>query len=265
MINPLRAPDTEIRWTRRRFLGASLGGLLLPSLVACRSLDEPTSAPFGSPRLEARPGAPTQSPTLGRSDLDLEGGRDGFLYIPESLDTSAAVPLMMILHGATGSSTGWEAMIPRADADGFVLMVPESRDVTWDAIRTTFDRDVDYIDRALAKTFAQVSIDPMRSAIAGFSDGASYGLSLGVANGDLFSHIVGWSPGFMVPTQRVGKPPVFISHGTTDGILPVGQSRDRIVPSLRGSDYDVTYVEFAGGHTIPGEIIDQTLDWFLSA
>lgn len=32
---------------------------------------------------------------------------------------------------------------------------------------------------------------------AGFSDGASYALSLGLPNGNLFSHIVAFSPGFM--------------------------------------------------------------------
>ncbi len=37
----------------------------------------------------------------------------------------------------------------------------------------------------------------------GFSDGASYALSLGVPNGDLFTHIVAFSPGFMrLPDQE---------------------------------------------------------------
>ena len=38
-------------------------------------------------------------------------------------------------------------------------------------------------------------IDPSRIAMAGFSDGASYSLSVGLANGDLFSAVFGFSPG----------------------------------------------------------------------
>ena len=39
---------------------------------------------------------------------------------------------------------------------------------------------------------------------SGFSDGASYALSLGAANGDLFTHIAAFSPGFMRPPVSVG-------------------------------------------------------------
>jgi predicted esterase len=41
----------------------------------------------------------------------------------------------------------------------------------------------------------------------GFSDGASYALSLGLANGDLFTHVLGFSPGFMRVPRHVGRPP----------------------------------------------------------
>jgi hypothetical protein len=34
-------------------------------------------------------------------------------------------------------------------------------------------------------------IDPARLAFAGFSDGGSYALSLGVTNGDVASHVIG--------------------------------------------------------------------------
>ena len=58
-------------------------------------------------------------------------------------------------------------------------------------------------------------------------------------------------------------PPVFVSHGTLDTILPVRASRDEIVPTLRGRGYDVTYREFVGGHTLTSAIVTEALDWFL--
>jgi phospholipase/carboxylesterase len=58
-------------------------------------------------------------------------------------------------------------------------------------------------------------------AVEGFSDGASYALSIGLTNGDLFTHVVAFSPGFASPVAYTGKPPVFVSHGTHDEVLPI--------------------------------------------
>jgi predicted esterase len=86
---------------------------------------------------------------------------------------------------------------------------------------------------------------------------------MGAINGDLFSHLVGYSPGFWRAPERVGLPQVYISHGTEDTILPVGLSRDTIVPTMRDRGYDVTYQEFEGGHQVPAEVSEGALDWFL--
>jgi len=39
--------------------------------------------------------------------------------------------------------------------------------------------------------------DPARVTLGGFSDGATYALSIGLANGDLFPQVIGCSPGFI--------------------------------------------------------------------
>jgi hypothetical protein len=43
---------------------------------------------------------------------------------------------------------------------------------------------------------------------------------LGLINGDLFTHVMAFSPGFLVADRRDGRPAIFISHGTPDAILP---------------------------------------------
>jgi predicted esterase len=73
-----------------------------------------------------------------------------------------------------------------------------------------------------------------------------------------------YSPGFVQASDPiVGKPLIYVSHGTNDEVLPVRLSRDQIVPTLRGEGYDVTYEEFDGGHAVPAEISESALDWFL--
>jgi predicted esterase len=114
-----------------------------------------------------------------------------------------------------------------------------------------FGPDVRFIDQALAATFTSYAIDPEHVAIAGFSDGASYALSLGLSNGDVFSHVLAFSPGFMAPASVIDSPPVFITHGIRDEVLPIDPCSRRIVEQLRRIGFPVEYHEFPGGHTIP--------------
>jgi predicted esterase len=135
--------------------------------------------------------------------------------------------------------------------------------LTWDVIEGGYGPDVAFIDRALDQTFSRYAVDPRHIAAEGFSDGASYALSLGLTNGDLFTSVIAFSPGFMAPEERQGSPRIFISHGTRDQVLPIDRCSRRIVPRLKSSGYDVLYREFDGPHTVPQEIVRESLDWFL--
>ena len=133
----------------------------------------------------------------------------------------------------------------------------DSRGQTWDGIRGGFGPDVEFLDRALTKVFELVMVDPARLALGGFFDGATYGLSLSLLNGDLFPKIVAFSPGFIVEGEANGRPRVFISHGTRDDILPFDRCSRVIVPGLKKRGYDVTFREFDGGHEMPPAIVEQ--------
>jgi len=256
-------------WSRRHFVRAGAGALAAPLFLGCGNSstgpDSGNSPPAGDPRLTARPGQPVASPTLGRSQLDLGGVRDGFLYVPTSYTSDTPMPLLVAMHGAGGGGHEWSLYDAVAESRGMIVLAPDSRAATWDLSLGGFGADVVFLDDALAYTFERCRIDPTRLALGGFSDGASYALSLGVSNGDLFSHLIGYSPGFYLPsTPIVGRPPVFVSHGQDDQILSVSRSRDIIVPELRGAGHDVVYEEFIGGHELPPAISDSSLDWFLS-
>jgi predicted esterase len=146
-------------------------------------------------------------------------------------------------------------------AAGALLLAPDSAGSTWDAIRRGFGPDVATIDAALAAAHARWRVDPGATVLAGFSDGASYALSLGLANGDRFSHLVAFSPGFVAPGPRLGRPPVYLSHGRDDPVLAIERCSRRIAPALRAAGHAVEYVEFDGGHGVPPEIARAALAW----
>jgi len=98
-------------------------------------------------------------------------------------------------------------------------------------------------------------------AVGGFSDGASYALSLGIGNGDIFDSVLAFPPGFSAAQVRHGRPRFFVSHGTSDPVLLIDVCSRRIVPRLEASGYDVTYEEFDGGHTAPRRITREAANW----
>ena len=194
--------------------------------------------------------------------LALGPARDTLLYVPHGLQPGQQAPLILLLHGAGGEAAGGlSLLLPLADTDQVLLAAPSSRGSTWDGIRSGYGPDVEVINRALARIFELVSVDPHRIAIGGFSDGASYALGLGLANGDLFSKVIAFSPGFLPPGPRVGKPAIFVSHGDEDRVLPIDRTSRRLVPALEKDGYDVSYREFKGPHTVPVGIAREAIDW----
>jgi phospholipase/carboxylesterase len=187
------------------------------------------------------------------------------LLVPATYRPQVPAPLVLSLHGAGGDArAGLYPLGALADAAGLLLLSPASRASTWDMLVGGYGPDVELIDRALAVVFARCAVDPTRLGIGGFSDGASYALSLGLTNGDLFTHVLAFSPGFAAPAGQVGDPVIFDSHGTEDRVLPIETCSRRLVPRLRHAGYAVTYVEFDGGHTVPDEIALWGLEWLLT-
>ncbi len=249
---------TPAGFSRREFIGALAGGAVLGCVGP--------SSTGGSARISARPGTPTQ--TVGPGIVRLGSGEvgDGYLYVPQSYRADTAAPLVLGLHGAGGNYTAqFDLMGNAAEAHGMLLVGVNSTESTWDGISGRFGPDIGRINTALERAFARCRVDPARVVIEGFSDGASYALGVGVANGALFRRIVAFSPGFIAESASApeGKPEVFISHGLSDQILPIVTSSRVIVPAMRNAGYQVTYTEFDGGHGVPASIRDDAVAWMI--
>jgi phospholipase/carboxylesterase len=152
-------------------------------------------------------------------------------------------------------------LVAAADDAGLALLVPESRGDTWDVILGGFGPDVRFIDLALERALSAAAVDGDRLSIGGVSDGASYALSLGIANGDRFGRVVAFSPGFAAPPDQVGQPQIFVSHGVHDHVLPIDRCSRPLVESLRESGYTIEYREFDGGHEMPEPIVHAAFGW----
>jgi phospholipase/carboxylesterase len=217
-------------------------------------------------RLTARPHA-NAAVIAARGELPLGLGdarRDGRIYVPAP--PRAKYPVLLLLHGATGRGERIERRLQGlADEFGFIIVAPDSRGISWDIRDGAFGPDVTFIDRVLSDVFARYPVDTAHLGIAGFSDGASYALTLGIINGDLFTHVIAFSPGFIAADYGYGKPPIFISHGTQDEILDFEQTSKIFVPGLRRNGFQVRFRQFDGPHTIPPEVAKEAIQWWLAS
>lgn len=224
-------------------------------------------ANYSEARLGARPHAQRHGPRAEsrRKVLDhaLAGMLDDALvYVPQGYAHEPA-GLLLMLHGAGGTPARALGLVKvLADLENVIAVAPKSKATSWDVLHEGLGPDVARIDRVLSAVFDAYPIDPMRVAIGGFSDGASYALTLGLANGRLFRAILAFSPGAELAPSREGAPHIFISHGRHDDVLPIHRTSRRLVPQLARRGYRVEYVEFDGGHTIPLAIAASAFAWF---
>ena len=217
------------------------------------------SPPSARGLLTTRPREPTERGG-GAGLTSLAHGAE--LYVPPTYDPASPNALVLTLHGArAGPRSGFEQLLPLADEAGLILLGPQSQRESWDILCGGYGPDVVAIDELLDDVFRRYAIDPRRIFASGFSDGASYALSLGLTNGDVFAGLAAFSPGFAETHTRRGKPHVFISHGTDDRVIPIAPTSRRIVPRLRREGYDVTYREFTGPHIVPPEIAREAVEW----
>lgn len=242
------------------------------ALAMAASVTAPALA--AGPELSTPPPATAPaSPETRSGVLTLAGG--AFAYLPKGRVATASAPLLVAFYGAGGQASDVLASF-RADADrdGFVLLIPTAKGATWDMIldlqgrmgiemkvSPRYGKDLKALDAALADLFARVAIDPKRIGMMGFSNGATYALSVGTANPGLVSTVIAFSPGpaFLGksgPTQRI-----FISHGEQDEVLPYSYTRG-VVARIRVRKIPLMFESFKGGHNVPMDIRAKALEFF---
>jgi phospholipase/carboxylesterase len=216
------------------------------------------SAQSPSARLTARPDEGGGACASGTHTLRLGPGRTALMRVTPG--GGAGKALILVLHGAGGRAPdGLYAFRAALRRPGVVLVAPSSESRIWNPF---YGSDLNSIDRALRRAFARCRVDPRRVGIGGFSDGAGNALTLGLSNGDLFRSVVALAPGGYLAVRPVGRPRVFVAHGTRDAVIPIGRARE-IVRDLRSSGYAVTFRPFAGGHEVPEGISEAAVRWAL--
>jgi len=214
---------------------------------------------------------PLDGVTVGLHHSGGERGADargGFcLYVPESYDAESDLPLVVALHGGSGSGRDflW-SWLREARGRRFLLLAPTAKGSTW----SLSGRDTD--SAALRATIEFVAskwrMDRSHVLLTGLSDGATYALLEGLSQGAPYTHLAPVSgvlhPGNLMNgnLSRAAGRKIYLVHGRLDWMFPVESAettRDKLVES--GAQLEFRLLEDLS-HTYPREENDRILSWF---
>jgi polyhydroxybutyrate depolymerase len=233
-----------MRVTRRALLALSLGAAVA-SLSGCRRASASESDVTAPPAAGVRAAPPTVAPRqttegdAGRSVQTLVVDvvtRRYIRYEPPSLDRAAAVPFVVLLHGATSSGAIAErlyGMSELARSQGFVVAYPDAlgQPTAWNTLPDVGNRkpsDVNFIRALVEQEKATRPLDPGRIFACGHSSGAIMSYRLAAEASDIFPAVgvVAGTIGYQMANGRswnFGDPQQPVSvihfHGTDDQLV----------------------------------------------
>ncbi|HLO34726.1 MAG TPA: alpha/beta fold hydrolase [Candidatus Deferrimicrobium sp.] len=244
-----------------------------PSSPGALSASDGASAPSPS---AAASTAIAPSAQASSSALVVGGDRPVAVHVPPSYDKGRPSPLLIVLHGYTGSGSDQEAYFGlqrEAEQRGFVTAYPDGTmdsrgDRFWNATDAccNFDGraidDVAYLDGLITAIEATVTIDPHRVYIAGHSNGGFMSYRLACTHADRIAAIVSLAgatfakPADCRPTEPVA---VLQIHGTADDTIAFagGSIEGRAYPGA--GETVATWARYDGCATAASSV-DQRVD-----
>src|SRR5262245_35228423 len=193
--------------------------------------------------------------------------RGGFwLYVPEHYRPDVAWPLVMALHG--GSGTGRQFLwswLRDARSRGAILAAPTSVASTW-ALQGP-DADTPNLCRALELIRSRWNVDARRLLLTGLSDGGTFTYLSGLRAQSPFTHLAPVAAAFhpmlaeLADPDRVRGLPIHIVHGALDWMFPPELAR-QAQAALASAGAAVTLREVDDlSHTYPRELNGAVLRW----
>ena len=190
------------------------------------------------------------------------------LYVPENYSPAREWPLIVALHGASG--TGAEYLwtwLRLAKTHGYLVLAPKSTEITWSILEPHLD--IASVTGAIERVCDEYHVDRGRVYLTGLSDGATFSYLLAFLAPEYFAGvapIAGELSQVAEPLlrRREGREvPLLVVHGVHDHIFPIQTVRSTC-GLLTHLQYDLRFDELPDwGHAYPYRINrERVLPWF---
>ena len=203
------------------------------------------------------------------------------LHLPADYDSTLARPLLVGLHGLGSSADRFARLWSRFDEPGFIYAVPQApypfsvgTDVgySW-YTRVHGDSAATVRSRLMTEKYILDVVRDVRERCAvsdvylfGFSQGCAFTYATAIRNPEPFTGIIcfgGWlDTDWLSETdiRNANGLRAFIVHGRQDTGVDYENSTDAR-DLLKRHGYDVTFVDFDGGHRVPVEHLKLAVEW----
>lgn len=176
----------------------------------------------------------------GTADVYSGEGRSYLVYVPPSYDPATPLPLVMVLHGrfGNGASAAYIYDMNRiAQREGFIVVYPDGTHIDgtqagreWNYPRGTPGYplygvdDVDLLSKLVDDLAHDLSIDPTRLYVTGYSNGGFMTQRLACSAPDRWAAFASISaslfPSLVLICQNQPPVPMLLMHGTLDTDIP---------------------------------------------
>lgn len=191
-----------------------------------------------------------------------------------SIESANRIPAVVMVHGWLGDENVM-SIFDRVLPPGVAVVSPRAPFPAGDDQYEWYSRDngprpfeagLQALDKFVAGLSDSYSIDPQRTLLMGFSQGAAMSYSLLLSQPTRArgaAGMAGFLPGparrWLSPDRLAGKS-VFIAHGRQDETVPVGKAQEAR-DALAGAGADVAYYEFDGGHKMSARSMAALRHW----
>ncbi len=198
------------------------------------------------------------------------------------VEPAGQAPLLVLLHGVGSNEEDLIALAPYLDPRFLVvsLRAPLTLgpgaygwyQVEWAASGIRHDEagaiaGQAAAEQAIDELVKPYDVDPSRVYLMGFSQGAILSLRIALTHPEKIAGAVIMSGRLLPVAADNGEAPaaltdlpIFVVHGTLDTILPISSGR-QINEYLKKTPVSLTYKEYAMGHTVSQESLDDIAHW----
>lgn len=123
------------------------------------------------------------------------------------------------------------------------------------------------LNRLISVIIKKYKVDTNNIFLGGFSQGGITSLRAGLSLPFQFKGLICLSGRYpneinlqKIPTSRKQRTHIFVSHGTQDAVIPIGDGR-KIINTLTQSGFTVSGKEYAMQHQISSEVLNDLNNW----
>lgn len=207
-----------------------------------------------------------------------------FSFFSPDVSADKPLPLVVALHGRGGSVDDFAAVWEDFQRPAFRMAIPEAPYPLTGAaygVRPNFSWDFPTRDRLLWQradpqitAYVRQVVQEVRRTHAvsevfllGHSQGGAYAYLAALEQPGEFRGVIAvgaTDPRPYLAEGRLaagaGKVAVLVAHGTADAAMPIAKAQ-AAAEAFQKAGYDATWHPFAGGHTVPADLLREVQRW----